>query len=114
MAALERMAGQAKGSMNTAPQPHEAVQQRIDSLAEDVGRLRRRIEPGSSLEHQADRIAGHVVDLYWMLHHTAAELVAWYDRCNDEAIDEAIQDVDNQDHNLRRKLGLRRKPGDPA
>jgi hypothetical protein len=80
---------------------------RLWELAADIGRLRRRCEPGSSLEHVADRIANHIAVIDTMLRPTAAELVAWNTPGDEEAIDEALRQVDLHAQQLAGRLGGR-------
>jgi hypothetical protein len=77
---------------------------RIDALADDVGRLRRRVEPGSSLEHLAERLAGHVETLHLIVTPSAGELVAWHAPGDEEAIGEAIRIVDERWKRLQERL----------
>jgi hypothetical protein len=77
---------------------------RIDALADDVGRLRRRIEPGSSLEHLADRLVGHVETLHLIVTPSAGELVMWTAPGDEEAIGEAIRIVDERWKRLQERL----------
>ena len=80
---------------------------RIDELAAEVGRLRRRAEPESSLAHLADRLVGHVESLAAMVEPSAAELVAWTAPGDDEAVIEALRIVDDRRARLRVRLGYR-------
>ena len=89
--------------MNAALQ--DALLGSVWDLAGDVGRLRRRCEPGSSLEHAADRLAGHVESLDLMLRPSAAELVAWNAPGDDEVVDEALRIVDERWRALQSRLG---------
>ena len=77
-----------------------AVGRRLDSLAADLGRLRRRLEPGSYAADLAERIAGHVDSLDAMLAPTAAELVK-----AGVSVEDALEAVDGRSHALRRMLG---------
>jgi hypothetical protein len=80
---------------------------RVWELAEDVGRLGRRIDPDSSASFSVDRIASHVHAIDRMLRPTAAELVAWSAPGDDEAVDEALRIVDEQYRRLRQRMGGR-------
>jgi hypothetical protein len=83
---------------------------RVDLLAADVGRLRRRVEPESSLAHLVDRIGRHVETLDLMLRPCAAALAPeLFGICGDEAlaIDEALAWVDARARTMRSLLGIR-------
>ena len=84
--------------MNTTADTRAAVR-RIDLLAEDVGRLRRRLDPDSYDGFLAWRVAEHVASLAALLEPTAAEL---YRTCGD--IDAVLEHVDARDQELRRLL----------
>jgi hypothetical protein len=80
---------------------------RIAELAADVGRLRRRFasnENGWTSAYIADRMAGHVEALHCLATPSAAELVAWTAPGDEDAIDEAIQIVDERWRRLRSLL----------
>jgi hypothetical protein len=76
---------------------------RLDELAEDVGRLRRRLD--GSLKHLADRLAAAVEILDAVLYPTASELVAaleWTPTAKD--VDAALEVRDARTRSLRRLL----------
>lgn len=75
--------------MNTA-----AVQGRLVELATDIGYLKRRAAPGSTIEFLAERLAGHVEALHNMVHPSAAEVVGMWAPGDEEAVDEAIHLMD--------------------
>lgn len=77
----------------------------IEDIARDVGRLRRRLEPGSSLAHTADRIASKLETLDAILYPPAAELAAASAPGREDAIVEAIRIVDEHERRLRQLLG---------
>lgn len=85
-----------------------ALRSRLDELAGDVGRLRQRLEPDTSLAHTADRIAGHVEALVLMVEPSAAEIAGVWAPGDDQAIGEAVRLVDNRHARLRHALGYRR------
>lgn len=89
--------------MSLAP----ALVVRVWELAGDVGRLRRRVEPGSSLEHLCDRLSSNVAAIDIMLRPTAAELVAWNAPGDEEAIAEALRLVDDHWRLLQTRLGMK-------
>jgi hypothetical protein len=77
---------------------------RLDLLAADVGRLRRRLEPESSIAHLGDRLADHVETLDVILSPSAAELQrAFFCECGDHdlALDEALAETDRRQRQLR-------------
>jgi hypothetical protein len=80
---------------------------RVWELADEVGRLSRRIDPDSSASFSVDRIASHVYAIDGMLRPTAAELVAWSAPGDDEAVDEALRIVEEHYRRLRRRMGGR-------
>ncbi len=82
-----------------------AVTQRLDELAADIGRLRRRTEPGSSLEHLADRMAGHVEILYLNEQPTAGELANTTAPGDPAAVDAALVTADAWWNRLQARLG---------
>jgi hypothetical protein len=77
---------------------------RLVALAEDVGRLRRRLRDESRddtyLAFVAGRVAAHVESLDGMLFPTASELVV-----AGAAVGEALDTVDERTRSLRRLLG---------
>lgn len=84
------------------------LRKRVELLIEDVGRLRRRLDPEtSSLSHVGDRIAGHVHALYWLTEPTAAELVAFHAPGDQDAIQAAIKHVAARERQLIGRLGGR-------
>lgn len=80
------------------------VQAKIDLLADDVGRLRRGLDPGSSLRHAADRLAGNLESLDLMFGASAGELVAWYAPGDPEAVDAALEIIDARARVLRHRM----------
>lgn len=83
----------------------EALHNRLDQLASDVGRLRRRFEPESSDGWLCERIAGHIEALVVMLEPTASQLAATTAPGDQDAITEAIRLVDERHSQLRNQLG---------
>jgi hypothetical protein len=77
------------------------VTDRLDELAADIGRLRRR-HPD---DHIVQRAASHVEALALMLEPTAAQLAAWWAPGQEEAIGEAILIKDVRSRRLRELLG---------
>ena len=82
----------------------EVLWARVDELATDVGRLRRRLalEADSSASHTLDRIAGHVESLDLMLRPSAGDLVR-----RGAGVDAALREVDARIGRLRRVLGMK-------
>jgi hypothetical protein len=80
----------------------EAQTQRLNELAADIGRLRRRY-PG---DHIAERAAGHVEWLVLMLEPTAAALAAATAPGDEGAVAEAIRLIDARHRKLQHLLGL--------
>jgi len=80
---------------------------RIDELAADIGRLRRRLDPESSSYWLGERIANHVESLDAMLRPSAGELVAWTAPGNHDAITAALQAVDNDRRRIQALLGAK-------
>lgn len=78
---------------------------RIDELAADIGRLRRRLDPETSSHWIGERIANHILTLDTMTHPTAAELAATTAPSDQAAITEAIRIVDHRNRKLRNLLG---------
>lgn len=83
----------------------DAFRARLDELAADVGRLRRRVEPDSSLAFLADRIARHVESLHLLTTPSAGEIVSTTYPGDDETVEEAIRLVDARSARLRGLLG---------
>jgi hypothetical protein len=81
---------------------------RLHVIAEDVGRLMRNIEPGTAPGYAVERLAGNVEAAALMLQPTAAELVACSFPDDADAVDAAIDFVDERSRNLRRLLGTER------
>lgn len=90
-----------------APVPGHALESLKDALAEDVGRLRRRLDPDSSARCVADRLAGLVASLHWILTPSASELSAIFAPGDPEAIAEAIEIVDQEWERLLARMGGR-------
>ena len=78
---------------------------RLYALADDVGRFRRRVEPGSSLEYLADRFADHVSSLHLLVTPSAGEIAGWTFPCDAETVEAAIETVDRAWELLQRRLG---------
>jgi hypothetical protein len=77
----------------------------VDELAEDVGRLGRRIERESSAYWTWQRIADHVLSLDLMLHPSAAEIAACTYPGDIAAVQEAVRLTDERCDRLARRLG---------
>lgn len=77
---------------------------RIDLIAEDIGRIRRTAEPDSWLWHLADRLAENLESLDVILATPAAELARWYAPRDHSAIKEAIRIVEARRDDLRSKM----------
>jgi hypothetical protein len=87
------------------------IQRRLDELAVDIGRLRRRLNGDKTVWTDLDvwtleKIGLHVLDLAGYTWPNAAELVARDAADDDAAIDEALRIVDARDLAFRLKLGL--------
>lgn len=76
------------------------------SLAGELGRIRRAVDPDSSLVHAVDRACGHVLSIDAMLRPSAAEIAAMWAPGDETAITEAIRLVDDHDRQRRQRLGL--------
>lgn len=85
----------------------DALRQRLDELAVDVGRIRQRVAPETSLGWTLDRIARHIESLVLMVEPSAGEIAAIWAPGDDEAIHEAIRIVDARSRRLRERLGYR-------
>jgi hypothetical protein len=83
-----------------------ALELRLDALVDDVGWLRRRLDPDSSAAHLAERIACRLLDVDSMLRPSAAEIAATWHPGDEDAISEAIRIVDSHDRERRHRLGL--------
>ena len=83
-----------------------ALEQRLEALADDVGRGRRQVEPGSSLAYLFDRIAGHVATLYLIVTPCAAELAAVWAPGDEVAVAAAVEIVDQEWERLLARLGV--------
>jgi hypothetical protein len=81
------------------------VLERVDEIAADVGRLRRRLEPESSAAFTVDRIASNIEWIAVMLEPTAASLVARTFPGDDLTVDAALDHVDQRARRLRGLLG---------
>jgi hypothetical protein len=81
----------------------EATQtiRRLNELAADIGRLRRRYGP----DHILERAACHVQTLSLMIEPTAGELVAWTAPGDSDAVIEAIKIKDDRHRRLLFLLG---------
>jgi hypothetical protein len=87
---------------------HHALHNRLNELATDTGRLKRRLDPASGAYWISERIADHIEAITSMVEPTAAELAAWTAPGQDEAIAEAIAIVDARYRSLQQRL--RREP----
>jgi hypothetical protein len=83
------------------PHVEFALFRRIDALAEDVGRLRRRLADDGHGLHLVDRVSGHVETLDAILWPGAGELVHGYGY----SAREAIQNADARAWRVRSLLG---------
>jgi hypothetical protein len=80
------------------------IHNRLDLLADDIGRLRRCVDPESSLGYTVDRIAGHIGAIHLIVHPSAGELAAQTAPGDPAAIDEAIRLVDEHWTRLQRRM----------
>jgi hypothetical protein len=78
------------------------ITNRIDLIAADIGRLRRRQDAGSC--HVLDRLVVNVQALAGMFEPTAGELANTAAPGDDQAITEAIRIVDDRARKLDRLL----------
>jgi hypothetical protein len=86
----------------------------VVELARDVGHLRRRLEPDTSVTHLAERVALRIEYLDALLHPAAAELFCdMLAVCGDEsvAVDEALRIVDDRARRIRTLLLRDREDG---
>lgn len=88
----------------TSPLLRLAVFQRIDLIATEVGRLRRRAATDTT-GCALDRLARHVESLDLMLRPSAAEIAACACPGDADAVAQAIKVVDARSRELRRLLG---------
>jgi hypothetical protein len=82
----------------------DPVIDRLDAIAADLGRLRRRFDSNSAAWTRTfivDRLAEHVETLDCMLHVSAGELVQ-----QGLAVDAALEAVDARSARLRRLLAI--------
>jgi hypothetical protein len=92
--------------MTRLPTIHaEVVYARLDELAADLGRLRKRLDPESSAYWTWVRCADAVLSLDLMLHSSAAQIAAWTYPGDDAAVQEAIRLTDERCDRLARTLG---------
>lgn len=83
------------------------IRERIDDLAGDIGRLRKRLPEDDELGGWIlDRIAGHVETLQLMHTPSAAELAAGAYPGDAQAIEAAIATVDSWSRRLRQRMGV--------
>jgi hypothetical protein len=87
------------------------IQRRLDELAVDIGRLRRRLNGDKTVWTDLDvwtleKIGLHVLEIAGLNWPNAAEIVARHAPGDVDAIDEALRIVDDRDLAFRRKLGL--------
>jgi hypothetical protein len=80
---------------------------RVVELADQVGLLRRRVEPETNLGFLADRLAANVSSLYLLLTPSAGELVSRWAPGDEEAATAAVELVDREWDGLQRRLGRR-------
>jgi len=107
----DEAARQGRRATNRSPMPSRVAAniggtrlrvRRVDLLAADVGRLRRRLDADTYDGFLAWRVAEHVDALAALLEPTAAEL---YRESGD--IDAVLEHVDSRDRELRSLLGDR-------
>jgi hypothetical protein len=79
----------------------KALHNKINELAGDIGRLKRRYPD----DHILERAAWHLYDLSAMLEPSAAEIACWHAPGDEAAITDAIRYVDERDGRLQRLLG---------
>lgn len=87
---------------------HAALVDRVEEIARDVGRLRRRFASNDGAWtgiYIADRLADNVETVHGMLHLSAADLVAATFPGDDDAISAAIDHVDRRTRQLHALLG---------
>ena len=86
-----------------------ALLELILDLARDVGRLRRRVDPESSLAHLVGRIGDRVQTIDVIVYPTAAELLAdFFCISGDEelSLEEALRVVDDRARTIRAALEI--------
>jgi hypothetical protein len=77
-----------------------ALHNKINELAGDIGRLKRRYPD----DHILERAAWHLYDLSAMLEPSAAEIACWHAPGDDLAVAEAIREVDDRFRQLQHLL----------
>jgi hypothetical protein len=82
-----------------------ALFDRIWEVANQVGLLRRRVEPETNLGFLADRLADNVSSVYLLLTPSAGELVSRWAPNDEEAASAAVDIVDREWDRLQRRLG---------
>jgi hypothetical protein len=87
----------------------ERVVARLDELAADLGRLRKRLDPESSAYWTWVRCADHALSLDLMLHPNAAEVAACIYPGDHAAVQEAIRLTDERHDRLVQTLGKEAK-----
>lgn len=87
-----------------------ALELRLEALADDVGRLRRRLDPESSAGYLVDRIRGHVASIWLIATPSASELSSIFAPGDPEALQAAIEITDEEWSALLRRMRGRRRP----
>jgi hypothetical protein len=83
---------------------NQAALTQLEQLLDDLGRLRRRVDPGSHADHLIYRCTGRAEILYWAHRPTAAEVyreLRTLGYAEDAAVREALEDVDSASTRLR-------------
>ena len=80
------------------------VEHHLGEAAREVGRIRRGAEPGSSLEHLADRLAGHIESLWLILAASAVDYIA-----AGLGVEQALDRVDRAVEELCSRMGAGRE-----
>ena len=81
-----------------------AILYQLEEIAADVGRLRRRAEPETSIAYALERIADRVESIDSIVCFSAGQLVA-----EGEAVERAVELVDVRARQLRTLLGEKRR-----
>ncbi|HEX5173660.1 MAG TPA: hypothetical protein VFV91_05895 [Gaiellaceae bacterium] len=87
---------------------HQVRRARVDALARDVGRLRRRFDSNGTAwtgRTILEEIAGHVEALHCMFTPSAGELAAWTAPGDEQAVEESCRFVDQRWQRLQVQLG---------
>jgi hypothetical protein len=85
----------------------EALHNRINALADDIGRLQRHTQPDTSLAHLCDRLASHAQALHTFVTPSAGQLAAWYAPGDDQAVQGALETVDAWDRAFCARLKVK-------